>query len=154
MHDKLVWHNHLTQIPSFANLCNHQHWQSRDSGSGCAVFATFFIRFEANLSEYGSYSLHIRMFRYIRKHHLFASFASYSLQNTCTNSHTNILFNAKQMYFLILANVSFKIFGLKQIFANIKRISHSSEYSLANICVHANYRFVLFQMIKESLSQS
>ena len=35
----------------------------------------FFIRFKANLSEYGSYSLHIRMFRYIRKHHLFALFA-------------------------------------------------------------------------------
>jgi hypothetical protein len=54
------------------------------------VFATFFIRFEANLSEYGSYSLHIRMFRYIRKHQLFASFASYSLQNIRTHPHTNI----------------------------------------------------------------
>jgi hypothetical protein len=63
---------------------------------GCAVFATgFFMRFEANLSEYGSYSLHIRMFRYIRKHYLFASFASYSLQYIRTNSHTNIRFDAK-----------------------------------------------------------
>jgi hypothetical protein len=41
----------------------------------------FFIRFKANLSKYGSCSLHIRMFRYIRKHHVLASFASYSLQN-------------------------------------------------------------------------
>jgi hypothetical protein len=41
----------------------------------------FFIRFESNLSEYGFYSLYIRMFWYIRKHHLFASFASYSHQN-------------------------------------------------------------------------
>jgi hypothetical protein len=55
----------------------------------------FFIRFEANLSEHGSYSLHIRMLRYIRKHHLFASFASYSLQNIRTNLHTNIRFDAK-----------------------------------------------------------
>jgi hypothetical protein len=62
---------------------------------GCAVFATFFIHFEANLSKYGSCSLHIRMFRNIRKHHLFASFASYSLQNICTDSHTNIRFDAK-----------------------------------------------------------
>jgi hypothetical protein len=40
---------------------------------GRAVFKTvFFICFEANLSEYGSYSLHIHMFWYIRKHHIFA----------------------------------------------------------------------------------
>jgi hypothetical protein len=42
----------------------------------------FFLRFEANLCEYGSYSLHFRMFWYIHKLHLFASFASYSLINT------------------------------------------------------------------------
>ncbi len=55
----------------------------------------FFIRFEANLSEYGYYSLHIRMFRYIDKSHLFASFASYSLQIIRTDSHTYIRFDAK-----------------------------------------------------------
>jgi hypothetical protein len=47
---------------------------------GWAVFATFFICFEANVSKYGSYSLHIRMF------HL----PSYSLQNVDANTHTNI----------------------------------------------------------------
>jgi hypothetical protein len=55
----------------------------------------FFIRFKANISKYGSCSLHIRMSRNIRKHHLLASFASYSLQNICTSSHTNIRFDAK-----------------------------------------------------------
>ncbi len=48
-----------------------------------------------------------RMFRYIRKHHLFAPFASYSLQNIRTNSNTNIQFVAKQIKFLILANIHF-----------------------------------------------
>jgi hypothetical protein len=62
----------------------------------------FFIRFEANLSEYGSYSLHIRMFWYIRQpfiriiRFIFAS-------NIPTNSHANI-------HFLMLANTCFKIF--------------------------------------------
>jgi hypothetical protein len=51
----------------------------------------FFIRLEANLSEYGSYSLHIRMFRYIRKQHLFAPFASYSLQNKRTDSRKYLI---------------------------------------------------------------
>jgi hypothetical protein len=80
---------------------------------GAPYSQLFFIRFEANLSEYGSYSLHICIFRYIRKHHLFASFASYSHQNIRTNSHTNKRFHAKQIRFLILGNVSFKIFVLK-----------------------------------------
>jgi hypothetical protein len=75
----------------------------RDLG-GCAVFATFFIHFEANLSEYGSYSLHIRMFRYLRQHHLSASFASYSLQNIRTNSQGNI-------YFHIQANIRLQVFA-------------------------------------------
>ncbi len=62
----------------------------------------FFIRFEANLSENGSYSLrlHIRMFRYIRKHHLFVSFASYSLQNMRTDSHTNVRFDGKNSWII------------------------------------------------------
>ncbi len=79
----------------------------------------FFIRFKANLSEYRYYSLHIRMFRYICKHLLFTSFASYSLENIRTNSHINIRFDAKihvaanirfRANFLILANICFKIF--------------------------------------------
>jgi len=70
----------------------------------------FFIRFEANVSKYGSFSLHIRSLRYIRKHYLFASFASYSLQNIRTNSNKNIQFVAKQIHFLILANICFKKF--------------------------------------------
>jgi hypothetical protein len=81
---------------------------------GCAVFATFFIRFEANLSEYGSYSLHIRMFRYIRKQHFFASFASYSLQNIRTDSHTNIRFDAKNICcseYSLQSKYSLKVFS-------------------------------------------
>jgi hypothetical protein len=95
----------------------------------CAPFATFFNRFEANLSEYGSYSLHIRMFRYFRQHHLFAS---YSFQNIRKNSHANI-------HFLVLANICFKIFVLKGIFAS--KYSHTSEYLLANICILLNKGF-------------
>jgi hypothetical protein len=56
------------------------------------IILIILFRFEANLSEYGSYSLHKRMFQYIRKHHLFASFASYTLQNIRTDWHTNIRF--------------------------------------------------------------
>ncbi len=46
---------------------------------------------------------------------IFASFASYSLQNIRTNSHKKIRFDAKQKHFLILANFFFKIFVLKQV---------------------------------------
>jgi hypothetical protein len=63
-------------------------------GKGCAVFATFFIRFEVNPTEYGSYSLH---FRYIRKHHLFASFTSYCI------------------LFKIFTQICIQIFNLMQI---------------------------------------
>ncbi len=78
----------------------------------------FFICFEAKLSEYGSYSLHICMFLYIRQHHLFAW---YSLQNICTNSHANI-------HFIILANICFEIFVLKRIFANKYSLSIASNF--------------------------
>jgi len=89
----------------------------------------FFIRFEPNLSEYGYYLLHIRMFRYIRRHHLFASFASYSLRNIHTKSYTNIRFDAKQMH--VGANICFG--------ANIRfPFSHAGEYSLRNSCFEAN----------------
>jgi hypothetical protein len=49
-------------------------------------------------------------FRYIRKNHLFASFASYLLQNIRTDSHTKIRFDAKK-YMLQ------QIFASEQIFA-------------------------------------
>ncbi len=83
---------------------------------GCAVFATFFIRFEANLSEYGSYKFHIRMFWYIRQHYshhwllicfkIFVCWSEYSNHSEYSLSH-----------FLIMVNIRFKIFVLKQIFA-------------------------------------
>jgi hypothetical protein len=95
----------------------------------------FFIRFEANLSEYGSYSLHIRMFRYICQHHLFAS---YSLQNIRINLHANI-------YFLIQANNCFKIFVLKRIFAKLSaNFTFKIEYSQANIHILVNIRLEIF----------
>jgi hypothetical protein len=93
----------------------------------------FFIRFEANLSEYGSYSLHIRMFRYIRSHTLFESFALYSVQNIRTDSHTNSRFDAK---IHLAANIRFR--------ANIRlRFSHTGEYLLQNIRLEANIRKTL-----------
>ncbi len=100
-------------------------------GMGCAVFATFFIRFEANLSEHGPYSLYIRMFRYISKHRLFASFASYSLQNIRINSHTIIRFDSKQIH--VEANIRFR--------ANTRfTFSHTGKYSLQNIHLEENIR--------------
>ncbi len=135
------------------------HWPFLCSARvGCAVFTTFFLnRFEANLSEDGL--LHNRKFRYICKHHLFASFASYLLQNIRTNLNTNIRFYSKQIHFLILPKICFKIFVLERIHickslskfhiqANIhlkiftyKRIfackySHTSEFLL---CIASNY---------------
>jgi hypothetical protein len=46
------------------------------------------------------------MFWYIRKNHLFASFASYSLQNVSTDSHTNIQFDGKKIQ--VSANICCK----------------------------------------------
>ncbi len=98
--------------------------------------------FKANLSEYGSYLHHIHMFRYIWKHHLFASFPSYSLQNIRTDSYTNIRFDAKKYIwqrifaseqifpydFLLLANTVFasKYSFRSEYSQNFKQISHSS----------------------------
>ncbi len=99
---------------------------------GCAVFA-FFICFEANLREYGYYSLHIRMYRYIRKHQLFASFASYSLQNM--RKIRIQIFDLLQNKYIFSC---WRIFSSKYMFwseysQNFKRFSHSSEYSIVNI---------------------
>jgi hypothetical protein len=105
------------------------------------------------------------MFRYVRKHHLFASFASYSLQISRTNSNTNIRFVAKQITishtgeYLLRNNIRFeaksrKTFNEFHIEANGRcKYSHTSEYLLANICI-PNFRFVLLQVIKESILQS
>ncbi len=62
----LIWRNRV-----FVTL----HSANYPLQKGCAVFATFCIRFEANLSDYGSNLPYICMFRYILKDHLFASFA-------------------------------------------------------------------------------
>jgi hypothetical protein len=114
---------------------------------GCTVFATFsFYSLEVNPSEYGSYSLHyIRMYRFIANtiysHHSFHIRFRYA-----QNSKTNIRFVAKQKHFLISANFCFKIFVLKQYSQNFKRISHSSAYSLANIRILVNFRYLLLQI--------
>jgi hypothetical protein len=74
-------------------------------------------------------SLYICMFQYICKQHLFASFASHSLQNIRINSHTNIQFDAKQIH--VEANICFR--------GNIRfTFSHSGKYSLQNICFEAD----------------
>ncbi len=117
--------------------------------TGVRRINNFFIRFEGDLSEYGSYLLHIRMFRYIRKHHLFASFASYSLRNIRTKSYT--IFAA---HFLMLANIRSEIFVLKRIFTKLQakfkfkwilacKYSHTSEYLLR---IALNYLGILQTM--------
>jgi hypothetical protein len=131
---------------------------------GCAVFATFFIHFQANLSRYEYYTLHIYMFRYIRKHHLFASFAHiYFKIFTRISMQIFDLMQKKYMlkqifaserrfdsYFLILANICFKRFVLKQIYAKLQanfifkqifacKYLHTSKYSHANICTPADF---------------
>jgi hypothetical protein len=61
--------------------------------------------------------------QYIWQHHLFASFALYSVQNICTNSHANI-------HFLIPANILLQNIRLE---ANIRKTF--SEFLIqANIC--------------------
>jgi hypothetical protein len=117
-------------------------------------------------SEYLSYSLHIRIFRYICKHHLFASFASYSLQNIRPNSHTNIQFDATQIHFgeylnqnirfeanirnylsefHIEANIHLKTFAYKRIFAC--EYSHTSEFSLRIASSHKGKPFTILDSI-------
>jgi hypothetical protein len=89
----------------------------------------FFIRFKANLSKYGSCSLHIRMWRNIRKHHLLASFAPYSLQNILKQIRKQIFDLMLKIH--VAANICFR--------ANIcLRLSHTGEYLLPNICLEAN----------------
>jgi len=69
------------------------------------------------------------MFWYIRKHHLFTSFASYLLQNIRTNLHINIRFDATQIH--VEANIRFR--------ANTRFLFlHTSKYLLQNIRFEAN----------------
>jgi hypothetical protein len=77
---------------------------------------------------------HIHLFWHICKHHLLASFTSYSLQNTRTNWHAYILFDAKQIH--AVANIRFR--------ANIRfTFSHTGKYLLQNICFEVNVRKTL-----------
>ncbi len=137
--------------------------KSRISGWGQTrvppIHSFFFIRFEANLSEYGSYSVHIRMFLYIHKYQLFASFASYYLQNIRTDLLTNIWFDAteymlqwiftsEQIFawdFLILVNICNTFNTFKRIFGC--KYSHTSKYLFANIHIAVNICYVLLQII-------
>jgi hypothetical protein len=121
---------------------------------GCAVFTTFFYSLRSESKRFwilfASY-LHVSVcfgFGTIYSHHFFASFASYSLQNIHTNSYINLRFVAKQIHFLILANICVKIFVLKRIFAKLEanftfkqifahKYSDTSELSLR---VASNYK--------------
>jgi hypothetical protein len=127
------------------------------------IFATFFYSLRSKSKRiWILFSLHIGMFQHICKHHLFASFTSYLLQNIRTNSRTNIRFYVKQIH--VEANIRFR--------ANIRFIfSHTGEYSLQNIrfeaniclqifaykrifaCILANIRNVLLQNLWEGFSQ-
>jgi hypothetical protein len=92
----------------------------------------FFIRFESNLSEYGSYSLHIHMFRYIHIIRLiFGSKYSQGLEykysiscktNTCCNKYSLQSEYLQSEYLLNIFSywqIFFKIFVYKRIFAKL-----------------------------------
>ncbi len=96
---------------------------------GCAYLQLFIILFKANPSEYGSYLLHIRMFRYIHKH----IYSHHSFLICLQILHLIYILHLKYMskqifasermfslHFLILANICFEICVLKQIFAKLK----------------------------------
>ncbi len=88
------------------------------------------------------------MFGNIRKHHLFASFASYSLQNIRTNLHTHIRFDAEQIHVetSIASEQIFASHGLilaKYLLQNIRFETNNhktlSEFHIqANICLQIN----------------
>jgi hypothetical protein len=128
---------------------------------GWAIF-TFFNSLRSESKRIWILSLHIRMFRYIHKNYLFASFASkyshifaYKYSIWCKKYVLQWIFASERIFakdFLIMANICFKIFVQKRIFTKL-RISHSSEYlhtgeySFANIRIPANFRFVWLQII-------
>jgi hypothetical protein len=94
------------------------------------------------------------MFLYIRKHHLFASFASYSLHNIRTDSPTNIRFDAKnsscseyslQSEFPLIIFSCWRIFAPKYLFRSedlqtLSEFHIQANYLLANIRIQANFR--------------
>ncbi len=109
------------------------------------------------------------MFRYIRKHHLFASFTSYSLQNIRTNSHTNIRFDAKTntcwRKYLLQKKFSphifsyWRIFALKYSFWSESLQDFRKFHIQANICLKIfatfNYTpFLFFSWQIENLPMS
>ncbi len=126
-----------------------------------AVFATFLFaskRIEANMdlirfifacfgifanTIYSHHSLHI----------CFKIFAQIRIQifNLLENKYIS-------SYWRIFASETLSQFHFKHIFAYKQlfacKYSHTSKYSLANIRIIAYFRFVLLQIIKESLSQS
>ncbi len=110
--------------------------------------------------EYGSYLLHICLCWYIRKHNLLAHsliFASkyshkftyeYSIwckTNTCWSKYS---LQSKYLLhiFSYWANICLKIFILKHIYAKLQEVSHSSKKWLANICILANFCYILLQI--------
>jgi hypothetical protein len=98
----------------------------------------FFIRFEANLIEYGSYSLHISMFRYIRKHTLFASFAS-----KYSHRFTYKIFDlvGKNTY---CSEYSLKIFLFWRIFASKYRLEANIHETLCEFHIQDNICLQIF----------
>jgi len=78
---------------------------------GCAIFATFFIPFEANLSKYGSSSLHIRMFSVYSQTSL--QTGEYLLQNICLEANIRKTLSK----FNIQANIRLQIFAYQRMFA-------------------------------------
>jgi hypothetical protein len=125
---------------------------------GCAVFANFFysLRSESRriwflFASYSQVSVHSQT-------PFFASFESYSLQNIRTDSHTNTRFDAKnkcRCEYSLQSEYTLKILSKWRIFAskysfrseysqNFKRISHPSEYSLANIRIQENILLQIF----------
>jgi hypothetical protein len=102
---------------------------------GCAVFAAFFIRFEANID----------LIRFI-----FACFGIFA--NTIYSHHSlHIRFNIfAQICMQIFIFSYWRIFASKyslwsEYSQNCKRISHTSEYSLENIRILANIRLYLLR---------
>ncbi len=80
------------------------------------------------LSEYGSYSLQIRMFRYIHKNHLFASFASKYSHKFAIQIFDLMQNNTCCGEFSFQSEYSLKIFCYWRKFAS--KYSFRSEYLL------------------------
>jgi len=133
----------------FTLLQNHQDF---------VATCYFFIRLEANQSEYGLIRFIFTFFGKftytIYSHHSLIFASKYR-----TNSLTNIRFDAKQIH--VKANIHFRanacsnIFSYWQICASkysfwseysqkFKQISHSSNYLLADIHIQANIRLQIF----------